>query len=287
MRRILIAVSVIALPVSFLTLGFAGTAGAAGGKIVCTTITGNAGSDIVVSGCTGGNTGGSSQPLPATALAAGGTVTWVSGSATTIAAPALTSELPKKCPGYVKPPKTGPPPAEPAAEAFTASVTSDTGDGMLLPSTAEGQVCVGTDGTITALKPIEFLWTPSTLTCTSFSGNAASNITIGGCTGGDTGGSSVPMPATSLATGGTVDWVSGSSTTISAPTLTATNNKACPGYVKPPKTGPPPAEPTADNILATVTADSGDGLALPGSAKGAVCIGTDGTITALKPLTAK
>jgi hypothetical protein len=46
-------------------------------------------------------------------------------------------------------------------------------------------------------------------------------------------------------------------------------------------------EPTAENFTAAVTSDSGDGLKLPGTAKGAVCISTTGQITALKALSAK
>jgi hypothetical protein len=85
-----------------------------------------------------------------------------------------------------------------------------------------------------------------------------------------------------LANGGTIEWLSGSTTTIGAPTLTATSAKACPGYSK-----TATVNPVAEKFTAPVTGDSGDGLKLPGTAKGAVCIGTDGSITALKPLTAK
>jgi hypothetical protein len=276
MRRILLTLAVLVVPISALTLGIAGPAGAAG-KLSCTTITGNDASTIVVSGCTGGNTGGSSQPLAAAALATGGTVTWVSGSSTTIAAPALTTISAKKCPGYVKGAAS-----EPLAESFTAAVTTDSGDGMLLPSTAKGEVCVATDGSITALKALAFAWTPSSIVCTALSGNDTSTVTVSGCTGGDTGGGSQPLSAATLATGGTITWLSGGSTTISAPVLTTTSAKSCPGYVK-----GAASNPLAEKFTANVTSDSGDGLKLPGAAKGAVCVATDGSITALKPLAAK
>jgi hypothetical protein len=288
MRRILLTVAAVLIPVAGIsTLGMAGTAGAATGKITCTTISGNASSTVTVSGCTGGNTGGSSEAMNSTDLESGGTIDWVSGSTTTISAPQLTTISEKKCPGYVKPTKTNPSPSEPTAESFTASVTADTGDGILLPATATGEVCVSQSGSISDLKKLEIEWTESSITCTTITGNASSTVTVSGCTGGDTGGSSQPINSTALESGGTIDWVSGSNTTISAPTLTATSAKDCPGYVKPPKTGPPPSEPTADNIAGNVTADSGDGLKLPGTFKGAVCIGTDGSVTALKPLSAK
>ena len=277
MRRILLTVAAMLIPAAGLTLGISGTAGAATGKITCTTFTGNASSTLVISGCTGGNTGGSSQPLSAVSLATGGTVTWVSGSTTTSGVPALTTVAATHCPGYVKNAATNP-----SADSFTASVTGDTGDGIFIPGTETGEVCVGTDGSITALKALKISWTASTLLCTTITGNAASTLTVSGCTGGNTGGGSTPITATALAVGGTIHWLSGGSTTIGAPTLTPTSATHCPGYVKGAAT-----EPTAEKFLATVSADTGDGLKLPGSAKGAVCIGTDNSITALKPLAAK
>jgi hypothetical protein len=277
MRRILLTVAAMLIPAAGLTLGISGTAGAATGKITCATFTGNASSTLVISGCTGGNTGGSSQPLSAVSLATGGTVTWVSGSTTTSGAPTLTTVAATHCPGYVKGATSNP-----SADSFTGSVTGDTGDGMLIPGTEAGEVCIGTDGSITALKPLKISWTASTIACTTITGNVANTLVVSGCTGGNTGGSSTAFNATALGTGGTIPWSSGGSTTIDAPTLTATSSKHCPGYVK-----GAASNPSADKFSAIVTADTGDGLKLPGSAKGAVCIGTDGSITALKPLAAK
>jgi hypothetical protein len=262
------------IPIGGLTLGLSGVAGAATGKIVCTTITGNATGNITVSGCTGGNTGGSSEPLSATALATGGTVDWVSGSTTTSTAPVLKLVTATKCPGYVKNAASNP-----IAESFKASVTADSGDSILVPGTETGEVCVGTDGTISVLKDLEISWKESSISCTAVSGNATGNITVSGCTGGDTGGSSAALPALTLATGGTIPWTSGSSTTISAPTLKATSATKCPGYVKGGS-----ANPSAEKFTATVTTDTGDGLKIPGKASGAVCLASDGTITALGKL---
>jgi hypothetical protein len=118
-----------------------------------------------------------------------------------------------------------------------------------------------------------------TITCTTLTGTASTTITVSGCTGGNTGGSSVPLPATALALGGTISWTSGSTTTIAAPTLTATSAKKCPGYVKGSTTNP-----TAEKFSAVVTADHGDGIKVPGKSKGAVCIGAGGVITALGPM---
>jgi hypothetical protein len=285
MRRTLLLLAAVVLPVSALTVGLAGTAGAAGGKITCTNIDGTISSTIVISGCTGGNTGGASQPLNGSALETGGTTTWVSGSTTTTAAPTLTDLSAKACPGYVKPPK-GTTPPEPAAIGFTFAVTSDSGDGMFLPSTGTGSVCVSTTGQITALKGLSYVWSKSTLSCTNVDGTISGTLTVSGCTGGDTGTGSMPLSAITLATGGTIHWSTGSSTTIGAPTLVTSVGKTCPGYVKPPK-GTTPAEPSLEKFTAAVTSDSGDGLALPGSAKGSVCVSTTGVISAAGPLTAK
>jgi hypothetical protein len=267
------------IPVAGLTLGFAGTAGAAGGKITCTGLNGTAGGTITISGCTGGNTGGSSIPVTATTLETGGTIHWQSGSSTTIGAPTLTTISATKCPGYVK--KAA---SEPTAESVSIPVTNDSGDGILLPGIGTGEVCIGNDAnaTITLLKALKITWTKSTISCTTITGTAAGSVTVSGCTGGDTGGSSVSAPATNLEIGGTTNWVSGSSTTIGVPTLTTVSATHCPGYVK-----KAASEPSAESFTAVVNSDTGDGVALPGVAKGEVCIGNDAnaTISALKPLT--
>jgi hypothetical protein len=120
------------------------------------------------------------------------------------------------------------------------------------------------------------------ITCTTITGTVTGTIVVSGCTGGNTGGSSTATATSTLATGGTIHWVSGSSTTIGSPTLTATSAKKCPGYVK---NGS--SNPTADKFASNVTADTGDGIKVPGKGKGAVCISSSGSITALKPLVTK
>jgi hypothetical protein len=119
------------------------------------------------------------------------------------------------------------------------------------------------------------------IVCTTITGSATSTITVSGCTGGKTGGSSKPVNTVTLASGGTIDWVSGSTTTIGKPTLTSTSATKCPGYVKKGSNNP-----SAEKFTATVTADTGDGIKVPGTAKGAVCISSSGAVTALKPLSA-
>ncbi len=280
------------IPVGGLTLALTGTAAFAGGKIACTTATGTLGTTLTVSGCTGNGGIVSSDPINPLLLAAGGPITWSSGGVTTVGAPSVTQISAKKCPGYIAPVRNQPPPTEPSAISFMGNVVSDTGDGMLLPSVFTGEVCLSTDPdpVITILKKMEFEWASSTISCTNVDGSVVSNaIVVSGCTGGDTGGGSNTLPALALATGGTIQWSSGSTTTISAPTLTTSVGKTCPGYVAPVHGQAPPPEPTLEKFTAVVTSDSGDGLKLPGSSKGAVCIGTDvnATITAAGPLTSK
>ena len=150
MRKALVLAAALSMPLAGASVLLANPAGASAqakfSKITCTTLTGTATGTTVVSGCTGGNTGGSSQPVNSSTLATGGTITWVSGSATTISAPVLKSTSAKKCPGYVKGGS-----ANPSAEKFTATVTTDTGDGLKIPGKASGAVCLASDGTITAL----------------------------------------------------------------------------------------------------------------------------------------
>jgi len=149
MRRALLLAAALAIPVSGASVMALGTQAGAATSIVCTTITGSATSTITVSGCSGGNTGGSSKPVNATTLASGGTINWVSGSSTTISAPTLTSTSAKKCPGYVKGGSNNP-----SADKFTAKVTADSGDGIKVPGSAKGAVCISSSGSVTALKPL-------------------------------------------------------------------------------------------------------------------------------------
>ncbi len=81
MRRIIMAFAALLIPAAGLSLAVAGgVASAGGGKIVCTTVNGTVAGTIQLSGCTGGNTGGSSVPFTTLDLATGGTTTWVSGN---------------------------------------------------------------------------------------------------------------------------------------------------------------------------------------------------------------
>ena len=150
MRRILLLAGALTVPLSAASMVVAANPASAttAPKITCTKMTGNASSTVVISGCTGGHTGGKSRPVAASALAAGGTVTWVAGSSTTIKAPTLTSVSAAGCPGYVKGGSDNP-----SADKFVATVTKDKADGLKLPGKATGAVCIADGGAITALHP--------------------------------------------------------------------------------------------------------------------------------------
>jgi hypothetical protein len=126
------------------------------------------------------------------------------------------------------------------------------------------------------------------ITCTSMSGSTGSfTITISGCSGTavpGTGGSSVPLSITVLATGGTVGWVNGQQTVFGAPVLVSAKATKCPGYVKSTKKAPfTGTEPTLDKFSGAVTSDS-SGLKVPGKYKGEVCISASGSFSAPKAL---
>jgi len=115
------------------------------------------------------------------------------------------------------------------------------------------------------------------ITCTTISGSVSSGINITGCTGGNTGGGALKQNAALLENGGTIKWESGSTTTLAKPTLTTVSAKKCPGYVKGGTTI------VADKASVVVTADTGDGLAIPGVAAGVLCV-NNSTLTVLSAL---
>ena len=141
MRRALLAAVAVTIPLSMVSVAFANPAWAktkAEKSITCKSFSGTVGGGITAGGCNG-NTGGGSQPLTAAALASGGTVKWLSGKTTTIAAPTLGTVKNKKCSG--------------TAESVSAAVTADT-TGLATLGTMTTQVCIsGTS--VSALKPVK------------------------------------------------------------------------------------------------------------------------------------
>jgi len=147
MRRVLLAAAAATIPFAGLVIGLSSPASAGGGKITCTTITGTVGAgNNKISGCSGGDTGGSS--LTFSGLQSGATIPWTSGSSTTLGTVSYAEPSPKKCPGYSKGASK-----EPTAVKFTATVTHDSGDGIKTPGKAKGEICLSTTNQISAIKP--------------------------------------------------------------------------------------------------------------------------------------
>jgi hypothetical protein len=144
MRRALLLAAALAIPLSGVaTVAISSEAGA-GVTIVCTTLTGSAASTVTLSGCSGGNTGGSSHPVSSAILANGGVVPWVSGATTTFGKPVTTATSAKKCP-------------DPTGSAVKAKspVTADSGNGIKVPGSAKGKVCIAKSGAVSALGPFK------------------------------------------------------------------------------------------------------------------------------------
>jgi hypothetical protein len=151
MRRAVLLAAALALPLSGVTtVALAGEAGAAT-TIVCTTLVGTVSGTSVISGCTGGNTGGHSNSLSSLSLVTGGPVSWVSGSSTTFGAPVVAATSAKKCPGYVKGATTNP-----TADKISGVVSADTGDGIKVPGKFKGAVCISAaGGNLSLLSPMK------------------------------------------------------------------------------------------------------------------------------------
>jgi hypothetical protein len=115
------------------------------------------------------------------------------------------------------------------------------------------------------------------ITCTTLNGaDYPPTLTVSGCSGGNTGGGS--LTATVLlgllpARGGTINWLSGTTTTIGPPTISYISSRRCPD---------PPGG--AEKFSATVTADTGDGIKVPGRATWALCTSRYDQDSALKAL---
>jgi len=111
-----------------------------------------------------------------------------------------------------------------------------------------------------AAKPIQ---------CKGITGSVTGTITLTQCTGGNTGGSSTAL-GTALQNGGTITWASGSTTTVSVPTLKVIHSPSCSG--------------SESAVTATVTNDTGDGIKVPGKFTGTICLQLSGTLNMVKTI---
>ena len=109
--------------------------------------------------------------------------------------------------------------------------------------------------------------------CKSMVGNIATTVTMKKCNG-NTGGASKAMAATSLASGGTIQWVNGKSTTVKL-TVAQGNSALC------------PSGSTEYNATGKTTADTTGSAPVGGKVKAQVCVSGTGAITLVPGTVAK
>lgn len=113
--------------------GSASASSAAALSVKCTTLTGNSGTTVMLSGCSG-NTGGASKALPITALVSGGTIKWKNLKTTKVGAPAIT-------PGTLCP-------AGDTDDIAKSKILADTTHSVTVGSTTNIEVCIDGSGNL-------------------------------------------------------------------------------------------------------------------------------------------
>lgn len=148
MRRVLLTLAALSIPISAVTITFGSTAWAkpvthgTEASIVCSALTGTFSGTMTASPCTG-NTGGATMPTPVSVLESGGVMTWANGDTTTLGAPALSLLPPsKKCAD-----KTG------QVLKFVSPIVADT-TGLKKWKKATGVVC-DSGGNLSLVKAIK------------------------------------------------------------------------------------------------------------------------------------
>jgi hypothetical protein len=138
MRKTLLIIAALVVPVSVATVALGAPASAKGVTIVCTKLDGSK-----LSGCTGGDTGGSG-------LINAQTINWASGSITTVGRPVLeiSKKLTKECVALYGSGSTE------ATES--GAVITDAGDGIKIPGAFHVTVCIDPSGIAHGLKPSKF-----------------------------------------------------------------------------------------------------------------------------------
>jgi hypothetical protein len=117
-----------------------------------------------------------------------------------------------------------------------------------------GSGALATVGTATSASALD----PTGIRCKVLTGNIATTVTLKKCNG-NTGGASQAMTATSLATGGTINWVNGKSTTVKL-TVAEGDSTTC------------PVNNTRYNAKGKVTADTTGSTTVGAKVKAAVCV---------------
>jgi hypothetical protein len=104
----------------------------------------------------------------------------------------------------------------------------------------------------------------SSIKCNKLTGNIATSVVLSGCSG-NTGGKSKAIPATQLATGGTIKWVNAKTTTVTLAIKPA--GTAC------------PAGSTEYQAKGKVTGDTTGSATVGGAAKALACVNGAGAIS--------
>jgi len=143
-RRVVLTVASLAV-VGVVLAGCSSGGSSSPQAITCTGLSGTLTGTTKLSGCTGGDTGGSSTNLGAE-LAGGGTITWSSGNTTTVGKPTLATVSDSVCP-TVSGTTVG------KADAITAPVTADKGNGIKIPGMFTGTACLYANDDVGTVSP--------------------------------------------------------------------------------------------------------------------------------------
>jgi hypothetical protein len=106
--------------------------------------------------------------------------------------------------------------------------------------------------------------------CGKLTGTISTTVTLSKCSG-NTGGASKAMPAASLASGGTINWVNGKSTTVTLKVSTTEHDTT--------ETLTCPAGTTEYEAKGKVTADTTGSAPVGGVAKAEVCADSTGNLS--------
>jgi hypothetical protein len=117
-----------------------------------------------------------------------------------------------------------------------------------------------------------------TIKCTTLTGNLTTTVTLSGCNG-NTGGASMPIPATNLATGGAIPWVNGQTTTVTlTPNIGVESDADLLGSCS--------SSATEVEVTGTVTADTTGSAIVGGKVKVEACLNNTTQNIKLEPGTA-
>jgi hypothetical protein len=149
MRRIMLTMAALSIPLAASTAGLVALAGPAGASapVSCTKVTGSATGNLTFKGCGGGLGKGSA---PAAALSGTGTITWKGHhkGTTTITITSITNPTVSRC-------------AKGSTEFdASGSVTADTSGKVTVGSAVSGDACVSAAGAVSLVKHTVFTLQP-------------------------------------------------------------------------------------------------------------------------------